>query len=312
MNPRINEIATYISDSSLRTKYSLELRRSVTLVRLYDYSIITAWKIFILFIYEKIWQIPNDDVSKGLKSNSDLFKKFKPKSLLWPNEVDDDAILNVLDKFYESIDSNYIKRAKAIHHKRKVSAHVSEMTTDINSVDEFLKELIEIMKKIQECHKQYLDCIEIDNLSMVVQESKLSQQDLSYLIQKLIATLKDAGSFNAASSSLKSLLDMKTILTKSDVESILIAIQTNSKNEVYHQVLDASDSALLIKQLYEVHGEPSPAWQKFAIYVSTKLKSNTNRLRQFNWLFSIFGMQTYDEVNLVAEDEPINLDDIPF
>lgn len=314
MIPKLQQLLSLISDSELKSRYRRDFIRSVGgLSRTYDFALITAWKLFILFIYERLWQIPEEEIKKAFKNNNDVIKHYRTKSWLWANSVDDDVLLGCLDKLYGSIDSNYLKRARSIHHQRKAAAHVSEIVNDVHTVDAFLKEITGIAEKIQKCHEEYLDLIETEKIPDLIQELRLSSTDLEYLITSLINTFEKSGSFEGSTAIRERIIQMKKMINKSHVDSILNAVQNNSQAGMYHQILQASGASHFIRQLYEIYTEPTDSWKKFAEYLVKELTSKNaeDKLKDYNWLFTVFGMKTYS-LQSSRPVEEIDLDDIPF
>jgi len=161
-----------------------------------DASIIYAWNIFMLFVYEKVWQIR--EVEKVL--DGDDFKtdkiflaltKNKPDNFfegnlfslnkLSENKQGEDAIIGKLKEVYSGVDQQIFREAQQVLQKRNTSAHVNSIIMEVEDLQYVLREINKFAEAIQDDHGRHLQSI-FENLD----EDKiwhLSEQDLMYLDQ---------------------------------------------------------------------------------------------------------------------------------
>jgi len=94
---------------------------------LFDFAVIVVWKIFILFVYEKIYQIAHqlgEDVF--LQKWEGKFRKkpknYKKGNIYWLNEEQnsDDRIIQFLSVIYR-IDSNFISQLEGVEKEKTYS-----------------------------------------------------------------------------------------------------------------------------------------------------------------------------------------------
>jgi len=142
---------------------------------LYDVAIIYAWNIFMLFVYEKIWQLR--EIEKEASTPNKTDKVFL--SALAPNKPDDyldghlcslgklqteckqgeDAIVGKLKDIYKNVDQQYFKKAQGILQKRNEKAHVNSLGTEKEDLEQVLRELIQICSAIQAEHNGFISNI---------------------------------------------------------------------------------------------------------------------------------------------------------
>lgn len=140
---------------------------------LYDAAIIYAWNIFMLFVYEKIWQIReverHDDGGNFItdKIFLQLINKGKPSdkapdyfdgnlfslNKLHENNQGEDKIIGKLKDVFRSVDQQFFKEAQQILQKRNTSAHVNSVNLSIDELSYVLGKLIDIAQEIQNDHK---------------------------------------------------------------------------------------------------------------------------------------------------------------
>lgn len=264
-----------------------------------------------LFLYEKWFQIPSDALLKNLKNRNNVVKEYKEDNLLWPNALDDDVIVSSLRDVYSSLEKNYVSRAQALHHQRKAAAHVSEIRADKISVDNYLKEMLVLFDKIQQCHSKYLSQLNHRDMAGVQSSYRLSVQDIRYLVGMLISDLSKSSSFKESKEIWMNISTIRQLMLPIQIEATLDAIMENSRGATYHQILEAGNCHEFIKQLYELNNEPSEKWRQFAEYLRTELVrlQAQNKLSNYLWLFENFDIEI-EAIN----DEPtdIDLDSIIF
>jgi len=298
-----------------KEKYNEQLNSSVD-NNLCDFAIILLWKIFMLFVYEKLYQISDNVIldkwerkyGKGKKP-----KDFKENSLYWPNNTDDKEVINFLYELY-TIDKNIMKIANALaHQKRDTAAHVSEVEFDIGQVDSFLDEIMGLCEKIQKAHVKYLEEIDPLDIDTVIVSKKLSTQDIRILINKLIKLLEASHTFQESTLVRTKIINLGDRLSREDVKAVLDAIQNNSQGRPYHQILEASGAAEFLKKLYQLYSEPAIEWKRFAKFLVKKFNNQTEKslLIAYNWLFEVFGMLRFEKEK-DSSDKDLNPEEIPF
>lgn len=158
---------------------------------LYDAAIIYAWNIFMLFVYEKIYQIREVEKIAGTAYKTDalflvLAKSENPEffdgnlfslNRVHENKQGEDAIIGRLKEVYKGVDQQMFKKAQQILLERNTAAHVNSVILDEGNLSYILQELIKIAEAIQNDHKKIVKNI-FQNL-----ESRdiwyISEQDLS-------------------------------------------------------------------------------------------------------------------------------------
>lgn len=187
---KIIELCTYVCNGKTY-QYEQKLQKSAE-YELYDAAIIYAWNIFMLFVYEKVWQIreiekeldcddfTTDKVFLSLtKNKSDNFFDGNLFSLnnLHENKQGEDAIIGKLKEVYKTVDQQYFKEAQLILQKRNTAAHVNSIELDAGNLSHVLSELLKIAEQLQKAHENHLQSI-FKNL----EKDKiwyLSEQDLT-------------------------------------------------------------------------------------------------------------------------------------
>ena len=306
---KFRRLLTYIYH---KEKYLVQFRKSL-LQDLYDFSIILIWKMFLLFIYEKLQQIPGNLIKEAWKNkHSKELKGFKENNLYWPNTQDDELIISFLYEIYDNIDKNVVKIANSLSIKRDAAAHVSDIDCDISDVDRFLEEILKLCSKIQRAHAQYLEKFDLNEVNKIIIAKNFSVQDIKFFVGKFINLFKESGSFKEAREIRKNISLFKGYISREDIIKIVKAIQENSIGHSYHQILQTGGTDTFIKELYDIYGEASTEWKNFAKFIKEDLLKRGDEgyyLANYNWLFEIFNMETFRDENLLKEPPP---EDIPF
>lgn len=308
IKPKIEKLFSHLY---YKEKYYKQLEKSIG-SELYDFTIILLWKVFMLFVYEKIYQISDDIVLEEWKTKFGKKPKgFKKNYLYWPNNVDDGTIINFLYELYE-IDKNVMRIANGLSVKRDIAAHVSDVDYTLDEVSSFLDEILKLCEKIQNVHRKYLAEFDPKQLNNIIVSKKLSSQDIKFVIKKLIDLLRASSSFPESKEIREKILVFKGNLSKDDVKNILEAIEGNSINQMYHQVIQSRGADVFIKELYYIYNEPSPEWKNFAEFLVQALsldRDAVSYLSDYNWLFDIFGMAKFETGDPFEE---VSSEDIPF
>lgn len=139
---------------------------------LYDAAIIYAWNIFILFVYEKVWQLREVEKEAGTPNKTDkifldALTKDKPSDyfdghLCSLNKLQteckqgEDAIVGVLKNVYKNVDQQYFKKAQGVLQKRNEKAHINSLGTEKEDLEQVLRELIQVCSAIQVEHNSFV------------------------------------------------------------------------------------------------------------------------------------------------------------
>ncbi len=135
---------------------------------LYDAAIIYAWNIFMLFVYEKIYQIREVEKIAGTAYKTDalflvLAKSENPDffdgnlfslNRVHENKQGEDSIIGRLKEVYKGVDQQMFKKAQQILLERNTAAHVNSLILDEGNLSYILQELIKIAEAIQNDHKK--------------------------------------------------------------------------------------------------------------------------------------------------------------
>lgn len=139
---------------------------------LYDAAIIYAWNIFMLFVYEKVWQLREVEKEAGTPNKTDkvfldTLASNKPidyfdghlcslGKLQTECKQGEDAIVGILKNVYKNVDQQYFKKAQGVLQKRNEKAHVNSLGTEKEDLDQVLRELIQVCSAIQIEHNGFV------------------------------------------------------------------------------------------------------------------------------------------------------------
>jgi hypothetical protein len=139
---------------------------------LYDAAIIYTWNIFMLFVYEKVWQLRGLEKEAGTPNKTDrvfldALTSNKPDDyfdghlcslgkLQTECKQGEDAIVGVLKNVYKNVDQQYFKKAQGILQKRNEKAHINSLGTEKEDLDQVLRELIQVCSAIQVEHNVFV------------------------------------------------------------------------------------------------------------------------------------------------------------
>lgn len=167
---KIKRLCTYVCNGKT---YGYEQRLYLaTKHGLYDAAIIYAWNIFMLFVYEKVWQLREVEKEAGTPNKTD--KVFldaltlnKPSDyfdghlcslgkLQTECKQGEDAIVGILKNVYKNVDQQYFKKAQGVLQKRNEKAHINSLGTEKEDLEQVLRELIQICSAIQVEHNTFV------------------------------------------------------------------------------------------------------------------------------------------------------------
>lgn len=290
-------------------KYKEQFLKSIT-NGLFDFSIILIWKTLILFAYEKMHQVAyqigeSTFLDKWKNKFGGTPRNYKKENIYWPNEEKegDNKVIQFLGVIYR-IDSNFIKQLHSLKPKRDTAAHVSDLSFNEEDVDNYLFEILRVVKELQKCYtNDYLKTFIIDDFEKL-REMEIPKQGLQDLIDILINNLVNASTFKKAKEYKKRILHLESYLTGAQIIRILDEVFNNPYG--MNQVLEATGISNFFKQLYNLKKVDKDYWENFAFnileYYKKEYGDETESFKFYDWLFY--------ELDMIKNQEEI--DDIPF
>lgn len=169
---KIENLCSYVCNAK-KYNYKQNLVKVVE-SELYDATIIYAWNIFMLFIFEKVWQLreiekcedgdsfvtdgiflslinvgrPSDKAADYFDGN--LFSLNK----LHQNNQGEDKIIGKLKDVFRGVDQQFFKEAQQILQKRNTCAHVNSVNLPADDLNYVLGKLTDIVQEIQNDHER--------------------------------------------------------------------------------------------------------------------------------------------------------------
>ncbi len=170
LGQKINRLCSYVCNGK---SYGYEQRLHLSSKHgLYDAAIIYAWNIFMLFVYEKVWQLRELEKEAGtpnktdkvfldaltLNKTSDYFDGHLCSlgKLQTECKQGEDAIVGILKNVYKNVDQQYFKKAQGVLQKRNEKAHINSLGTEKEDLDQVLRELVQICSAIQIEHNVFV------------------------------------------------------------------------------------------------------------------------------------------------------------
>ena len=139
---------------------------------LYDAAIIYVWNIFMLFVYEKVWQLREVEKEASIPNKTDkvfldALNSNKPIDyfdghLCSLNKIQteckqgEDFIVGKLKDIYKNVDQQYFKKAQGVLQKRNEKAHINSLGTEKEDLEQVLRELIQVCSAIQVEHNGFV------------------------------------------------------------------------------------------------------------------------------------------------------------
>ncbi len=290
MNEGFLEKLKRFSDLVINYKnYEKQLEDSLVKTnRVFDFAIIVFWKLFMLFVYERLQQIRyflEEDVFE--QKWKTIFKqekydliKYDKRNLYAYNQLDDDEVIGFLNLLYP-IDSNFLKKLKSLKQDRHTAGHVCDpnLTNQESNVVNFTTELLVVVEKLQlEHEKNYLSQVEL--LKFIEDKVTISNADKKFLVDRTIESLASIPSFNSAKAPLQFIENNLSIL---DVDKKKEIIQNSLKNRgVYNQIIESSYGPTFFKSLYEDGALSLNDWQDF--YIESTIANSGKELGSYYWL----------------------------
>lgn len=316
---KIEKLCSFVCNGKTY-QYEQKLQKSAE-HELYDAAIIYAWNIFMLFVYEKVWQIRElEKLNEDTKFQTDkkaFLVKINPNNpdkfpddffdghlcnlnkLHTENKGEDFIIARLVD-VYPNIDQQYFKKAQKILKSRHDGAHINEIQQDENDLSNVLRELTQVIEKIQEAHNQHLRSI-FDNLEKnkqwylsnedmryidtifssgdidksqyvhiaeLVSRQEFTQDTISNIKQNAIDYFLQSNNWNTAhENALLLIKPLINYLDEEDVKRILKGV-FDKREHVYNQILQAGNIEDIFWELYQLSSNNFPDlendWKNFA------------------------------------------------
>lgn len=170
IDKKISKLCSYVCNGK---SYGFEQKLYLaTKHGLYDAAIIYAWNIFMLFVYEKVWQLREVEKEAGTPNKTDkifldALTSNKPNDyfdghlcslgkLQTECKQGEDAIVGVLKNVYKNVDQQYFKKAQGVLQKRNEKAHINSLGTEKDDLEQVLRELIQVCSAIQIEHNTFV------------------------------------------------------------------------------------------------------------------------------------------------------------
>ncbi len=256
--------------------------------KIFDFSVILFWKLFMLFVYEKIQQVRyiiDEDVftqkwNTIFKAEKYDIAKYDKKNLYAYNQLDDDEVINFLNILYP-IDSNFLKKLKSLKQDRHTAGHVCDPTlaNQENDIVNFLREICVIFQKLQEEHRNtYIS--PTDFSKFYSGEISLSNDDKDFLIAKLIDSLPTIPSFEAAKAPLKFLEKNLESISIENQKKILVNSLKNGG--MYNQIIESSSGKTFFNELFKNGKLQLEDWEHF--YIESTVNNQFKEISGYHWL----------------------------
>lgn len=228
----------------------------------YDLAIIIVWKTFIMFIYQRFNQVPNNMLCDiwDAKFNSDgkkLSNEVNMQNKYWANEIDDSKVITFLSVLYP-LEKNIIKSIRNLLNERNKAAHVASTKTSMYTFDAFLDNTLGIINLIESEHmKKYSSYISDDS-------RQIPESQLPLVLDELLTNLKGSNTFRHSESIENKLVKiLNGSLSNNDLMKILIEVVRNN------QVYGASGTRNFLNSLYSLN-KSEKIWTHFLDHINKK------------------------------------------
>jgi len=165
---KIDVICSYVCNGKTY-KYEQKLKKAVGM-ELYDSAIIYSWKIFMLFVYEKIWNIRELEFQEEKSFTTDkIFLPDKKKeqhnffegnlfslNKLSEHKQGDDFIISKLNSVFKGVDPQILKEAHQILKKRHTASHLNSIDLKKHDLIYVLEGLNNILQAVQDDYKKII------------------------------------------------------------------------------------------------------------------------------------------------------------
>jgi len=256
--------------------------------KIFDFSIILFWKLFMLFVYERLQQIRyflEEDIFEQkwktiFKAEKYDLIRYDKRNLYSYNQLEDEEIINLLNLLYP-IDSNFLKKLKNLKQDRHTAGHVCDptLTNQENDVLNFIREILVIFEKLQlEHEKNYLTQIELSKF--VEGEVNVSGADKKFLTYRAIESLPIIPNFNSAKLPLEFIEKNLPLIPLEKKKEIIINSLKNGG--LYNQVIESGYGPIFFKKLFEDGDLNIDDWKNF--YIDMTIANQGNELTNYLWL----------------------------
>ena len=283
---KIIHILKHIHNSS---KYADSLKKCL-IEEMNDIIILYIWKYFILFCYEKYYQILHignekeiEFYEKYLKKNNAKVNSIKKKQLFWPNQLDDDIIIGSLKDIY-MIDANVVKELRSLKSERDFVAHVNEIEFDSEKSYFFAKKILEYIEVIQKAHtKQFLSDLEDTELFDNVLPSKI---DIGCYLNLEIDRLIESKSFSIATRHIENLKKYFDDIKNLHIKKILEKVFNNP--HTLNQILECDAAPRFLLQLFTKDNIDLLDWKDFETRLNKYFETNISSKKNYKKLLEKF------------------------
>lgn len=321
ISEKIDQLCSFVCNGKTY-QYEQKLYKA-TKNELYDAAIIYAWNIFMLFVYEKVWQIREiEKLDEATKFQTDkhflVLAKNKPDDYfdgnlfslnkLSENKQGEDAVIGRLKEVYFGVDQQIFRETQQVLQKRNTAAHINSIDIEAEDLQYTLRELIKIIKAIQDDHKRHLQAIfdnleknkrwylsnedmrhiddmfssnDIDRLqymhiAKLVSQQEFAQDTVNNIKQNAINYFLQSNNWNTAYENASLLIKpLINHLDKDDIKKILVEVFDKRGHE-YNQILQAGKIEDIFWELYQLSSNNFPILEK-------EWKAFTKKLREENY-----------------------------
>jgi len=248
LSTRVKKLCDFICNRSV-CNYEDKLVKAIE-NDLWDASIIYSWNIFMIFIYEKIWQIRvvekneknpyhTDKIflemcKKGTKPDDYLDGNLFSLNKLHEHKIGEDNIIAKSKEVFKKVDQQYFKEAQQILQKRNTCAHANSCDVSIYDINYVLVNLIKIISEIEKNHLPYFNKF-LEGAILNHNEFYFSVNDYVYLIDKIdkINDSKDINIFSKLIELLTNSCFSEVFIEKMKLKAISCFIMANSFQNAY-------------------------------------------------------------------------------
>ncbi len=313
LSEKIDKLCSFVCNGKTY-QYEYQLRKAAE-YKLYDAAVVYAWNIFMLFVFEKIWQIRELEKENGTPFQTDKvfleLIKNKPDNYfdgdlfslnkLQENKQGEDAIIGKLKDVYKGVDQQHFREAQQMLQKRNTAAHLNSIAFEADDLRYMLRQLIGVLKVIQEDHNKHLKAIlayidkkrpwyfsnmdmshidsifdklqGVDTLQYIyivqrINEQEFSPEAVENIKRKAIDYFLHSSSFRGAEDNASLLI--KPLVNYFNEEDICLILEKVFENgsHGYNQILSAGSIEDTFLELYILSSNNFPElqveWKKFS------------------------------------------------
>ena len=286
LNTKLIILFSHINDSTYNEQILKAFDSS-----LFDHCIVTLWKAFMLFVYQRVKQareILGEDVFEQkwkaiFKADKYDLVKYDSTNIYAYNQLEDEEVVNFLNVLY-AIDSNFLRKLKGLKQDRHTAAHVCDpaLFATVDIVQNYLSELVPIISKIQSEHEsKFLEPAPNEIVSRIT----LSAKDKDSINSKKISDLASAGTFSDANAIMRFLKPELGTLTDKQLKEILSNSLKNGG--MYNQVLDATSASAFFEAIFDLDKISLQEWTEFYLERAKSgfsIAHDSSEGKGFTWL----------------------------